>query len=428
MRYLYSFLLYLITPWLILRLWLRSRRQSAYRERWPERFGRYAFRFPACIWLHCVSVGETAAATPLIKALAHRYPNWPLLVTTTTPTGAARVKALCLDNVHHAYLPYDYPYAVSRFLQAARPVAGWIFETELWPNLFAACNQHHIPLGLLNARLSEKSAKNYRLTAGLIQRMLTSLHLIAAQTPQDAKRLIQLGAPSERVQVTGNIKFDSVLPQGVEEEALRWRTQLGNRWIWVAASTHPEENDIILEAHYLLRRHRPDALLILAPRHPERFHAPAQFSKYAFTLRRRSQKEDILPETAVYLADTFGELALMYGLAHVAFVGGSLFPHGGHNLLEPAALCRPTLSGPHCFNFEQVQRLLQEAGALITVRSAQELAEQLIILMEDPLKCVKMGEAGQAVVASNRGALSKQLVLVYQTIDSRLDTHAQLTS
>ncbi|OGT36958.1 MAG: 3-deoxy-D-manno-octulosonic acid transferase [Gammaproteobacteria bacterium RIFCSPHIGHO2_12_FULL_37_14] len=419
MRYFYTVLLYLALPFIFIRLFWRSRQISDYRRRLGERLGFYPIQFEKCIWVHAVSVGEVLAAIPLIKALQVRYAELPLLVTTMTPTGAARVTSAFGKNVTHAYLPYDLPGSVNRFLKTMHPTVGLIMETELWPNLLAACYHQHIPVGLLNARLSEKSAKKYHRIAVITRNMLQSLSVIAAHGHVDAKRFIALGASQHTVVVTGNIKFDLQLPNNLFAESMKLRESFGqNRFIWIAASTHEGEEEQILQVHQQLQQKNQQALLILVPRHPDRFDTIFKLSEqYGFKTSRRSQQSTAMSDTAVYLGDTMGELLLMYAASDVAFVGGSLIPRGGHNMLEPGALGKPILMGKHLFNFAEISELFIEARALSIVSSA-ELLLQLIRLMNDIKERTQMGERARQVVEANRGALNKQLELITKMMQS----------
>ncbi len=413
MRYFYSFLFYLALPYLIARLYWRSLRQPAYRQRIPERFGFYPVKFEKSLWVHAASVGEAFAAVPLINALKIDFPDLPVVVTTMTPTGAARIKTALGDRVTQVYIPYDLPDAVRRFLQAMHPVMAIIMETELWPNLLAACHQRQIPVCLANARLSEKSAKGYQRIASLTREMLQSLTLIAAQGKKDAERLIALGAPKERVRVSGNIKFDLELPQELTARSAVLRDQLGcDRFTWIAASTHEGEEDIVLAAHQQLREKNENALLILVPRHPDRFNAIAKLCEQSFRTVRRSQSPSSVIEAAVYLGDTMGELLLLYGAADVAFVGGSFIPQGGHNILEPGALGKPILTGPHLFNFAEISELFFSNAALTIVHDAPTLVNELMILMQNEDERKQRGMRALRVVEANRGALARQLQLI----------------
>lgn len=416
-RYLYTCLFYLALPFIFVRLVLRSIRLPAYRQRLGERLGFYPFKLQGCIWVHAVSVGETLAAIPLIKTLKALYPNETLLVTSMTPTGAERVKAALGDSVQHAYLPYDLPGAVKRFVKAMQPRIAIIMETELWPNLLAACHKQRIPICLVNARLSAKSAKGYARIGTLTHNMLNNLTAIAAHGEIDAQRFITLGANKNKVVVTGNLKFDLELPQNLAEKSAVLRSQLGDqRFVWIAASTHEGEETMILAAHQQLRATHANALLILVPRHPDRFDSIATLCAQSFDTVRRSLNIPCSAETAVYLGDTMGELLLMYGAADVTFVGGSLIPRGGHNMLEPAALQKVILTGPHLFNFAEISDKFLQTQAMIKVNDANELATQLIFFAENQHARAEMGVRALQVVSANRGALAKQIAVIQEAL------------
>jgi 3-deoxy-D-manno-octulosonic-acid transferase len=418
LRYLYSFLLYLALPFLFLRLLWRSRRAPDYRKRWAERLGFCPHSLDKCIWVHAVSVGESIAAIPLIKALKTQYPNIPLLVTNMTPTGAARVKAALGEAVLQAYIPYDFPDAISRFLAQVNPVICVVMETELWPNLFAGCKNHPIPIVLANARLSAKSAKGYELIGPLTREMLSAIHALAAQGEADAERFAALGLAREKITFTGNLKFDLELPANLAEKSVSLRYQLGTeRFIWVAASTHPSEEEIVLAAHKKIREKNPQALLILVPRHPDRFNSVATLvEQQGFKLARRSLDDICIPDTSVYLADTMGELLLMYSVADVAFVAGSFVNIGGHNMLEAAALSKPVITGPSLFNFAEISEKMLSAKGMLKVHDANELAETISHLFADEVTRKKMGGNALQVVMANRGALQKQVELICSSL------------
>jgi 3-deoxy-D-manno-octulosonic-acid transferase len=353
------------------------------------------------------------AAVPLIKALQNRYPHLPMLVTTMTLTGAECVQKTFGDKVTHAYIPYDLPGAMQRFVNQMHPVICIIMETELWPNLIAVNQKNHIPTCLVNARLSEKSARGYQRIASLSRRMLNALEFIAAHGYADAERFIALGAAKEKVTVTGNIKFDISLPLDLVSRSAILRDELGrDRFIWIAASTHEGEEEIILAAHKKIREQDPQALLMLVPRHPNRFDVIAKLAEQFFVTARRSLQQPVVPETGVYLGDTMGELLLMYGAADVAFVAGSLIPRGGHNMLEPGALGKPILTGTHLFNFAEISELFVSANAMIKVKDADELAAQVITLAQHPEEREQMGARALQVVIANRGALVKQVEMI----------------
>lgn len=413
MRYLYSFLFYLAVPIILLRLFIRSLRLPAYRKRLKERFGYYKSMSKPCIWMHAVSVGETIAAIPLIKALQKQYPDVPFLVTTMTPTGAERVQSTFGDSVRHAYIPYDLPGATKRFLRTMQPKIAIIMETELWPNLFAACHEKKIPICLVNARLSAKSARGYQRIASLARQMLQSLDLIAAHGAVDADRFIALGADRMRTIATGNIKFDLKVNEDIINKGHDLRKMLGEeRFVWVAASTHEGEETILLDAHKKLRECFPNALLLLVPRHPDRFDAVAKLCREYMPTIRRSQEEPVGQETAVYLGDTMGEMLVFYGACDVAFVAGSLIPRGGHNILEPAALNKPIITGQHLFNFAEISDLFVNAKALLKVNTADDLVAILKALAQNPSKRREMGERAKAVMQANQGALEKQFAAI----------------
>ena len=410
MRFLYTFLFYLAVPLVLARMLWRGRREPAYRQRWEERFGFYGDPQPSqgVIWFHAVSVGEAEAAFPLIRAMARRFPNHPILVTTTTPTGSARVRAVLGDTVAHVYLPYDLPDGVSRFLAHFRPCLAVIMETEIWPNLYHACGVRGIPLAIVNARLSTRSAKGYARLGQFTRDTLTNVGLVATQTHADAERFLSVGARGASVKVTGNIKYDLELPPDYFKQATGLRRALfGYRPVWVAASTHEGEEALVLQAFASLRARCPALLLALVPRHPPRFDKVAGLClAEGLALSRRSLGEG--GENAeVFLVDTLGELRLFYAASDIAFVGGSLVPVGGHNVLEPALAGIPVLFGPHMFNFAEAGRRLLEAGGAIQVEDAVDLARRVGELLQDLGAAKRMGENGRAFVEAGRGALGR---------------------
>ncbi len=412
MRLLYTLLLYLITPLVLLRLWWKGRLQPEYRQRIGERFGFVpAPEGGVAVWVHAVSVGESLAALPLIEALIRQHGESQVWVTTTTPTGSARVSAALGPRVRHSYVPYDLPGAVARFLDRARPRQLVVMETELWPVLFRAVRRRGIPLFIANARLSLRSFAGYSRLRRSIAGVLGDCTEVAAQSEADAQRFRALGAP--RVSVMGNIKFDQALPQVQLERGHQLRAALGaTRLAWIAASTHEGEEAAALAAHRALLQARPDAALILVPRHPQRFDAVAKLVE-ASGLRwaRRSQAA---PEAAtqVYLGDSMGEMFAYFAASDLSFVGGSLVPVGGHNVLEPAALGLPVLFGPHMHNFVAARDLLLGAQAASMVEDAAGLGSELLRLSGDAGVRARMGQAGAQAVAANRGALDKLLRLL----------------
>ena len=414
-RTLYTLLFHLGLPLVAIRLWLRARKAPAYARRIGERFAlNLPTLQPGGIWVHAVSVGESIAAAPMIRELLKRYPQLPITVTCMTPTGSERIQALFANEprIQHCYLPYDLPWAAARFLNRVLPKRAVIMETELWPNHIHQCARGGIPVALANARLSARSAKGYGRFARLTRPMLEEMSLIAVQTETEAERFRQLGARPECVEVTGSIKFDLTIdPQLlVDARELREQWQALARPVWIAASTHEGEDEIVLAAHRQLLGHYPNALLMLVPRHPERFNQVFELcQREGFATVRRSSGEPVTASTQVMLGDTMGELLFLYALADTAFVGGSLVPNGGHNLLEPAALAKPVLSGPHLFNFLEISAMLRDAGALEEVDDAQGLALAVQRLFELPQDARRMGQAGLKVMQRNQGALQRLL-------------------
>jgi 3-deoxy-D-manno-octulosonic-acid transferase len=370
-------------------------------------------------------VGETIAAAPLVRRLQKQHPEAILLVTTMTPTGSAQVKKIFGNSVEHCYAPYDMPDAITRFLRRTHPALLIIMETELWPNLIHACHRRAIPVVLANARLSAKSAAGYAKVGRLSRPMLRELTAIAAQTKADGERFAQLGVSSEALEVTGNIKFDLQLDGALRKKAAllkkQWQGSSG-RPVWLAASTHRGEDEIILDAYSQVLEQRPDLLLVLVPRHPERFDEVAALcSEAGYRLQRRSDggaddRSQLESSVQIVLGDTMGELLSFCGASDLTFVGGSLVDVGGHNLIEPAAWGVPVLSGPHLFNFTEVSRLLAEAGGLAICATATELAEQVVALLVDAGLHRQMSSAALAVTEANRGALDRLTVLLESQI------------
>jgi 3-deoxy-D-manno-octulosonic-acid transferase len=409
-RALYSLLFRLALPFVLLQLWWSGRGNPGLRSHWRQRLGYLQAPPQPVIWVHAVSVGETIAAAPLVNALLERYPEQAILMTAMTATGATRARALFGERVHVAFSPYDTPGAVSRFLDRARPVALVILETELWPNMVCLAHARDIPVVLVNARLSERSARGYRRIGGLVRPMLASLDWIAAQAEDDARRFVSIGAAPRTVTVTGSIKFDVEIDSALRLAAASLRTSLGaTRPIWIAASTHDGEDSQVLAAHRAVLAQYPEALLILVPRHPERFaQVAAEVTAAGFRLARRSAGEEA-PAAEVYLGDTMGELLLLYGAADLAFVGGSLIERGGHNPLEPAAWALPVITGPQVFNFEVIYAALQAGNGLLRVADGDGLARAVLSLLADPQLRQQTGSNALAIVAANRGVLESVL-------------------
>nr|WP_285764672.1 lipid IV(A) 3-deoxy-D-manno-octulosonic acid transferase [Microbulbifer sp. NKW57] len=417
MRLIYTWLLRLSMPFILMRLWWRGRRAPAYRERWRERLGVVPARRGRAklVWLHSVSVGETLAAVPLIRALRSRNPDWQWLVTTTTPTGSERVRDAFREqlgrNMLHYYAPYDLPECLRRFTTQLRPDLLVVMETELWPNLLRHCDRRQVPALLANARLSEKSARGYARIGGITREMLQSLDRVVAQYQDDGDRFIRLGLPPERLSISGNIKFDLEIPAGLRSEALaladRWRGG-SKRPLVLAASTHAGEEEQVLDAFAKVLEERENALLILVPRHPERFGPVAELCrKRGYDVCRRSEGIPPKPEQQVLLGDTMGELLKFFGASDIAFVGGSLVPVGGHNMIEPAAWGVPVICGNHLHNFARVSEMMQRDGAMAVVEDADALAEKILWLLSDDNLRQKVGRRALEVAEANRGALQR---------------------
>jgi 3-deoxy-D-manno-octulosonic-acid transferase len=422
LRGLYSAALYLLLPVTVYHLIWRSFRQGDYLLRWNERYAMYGNRpVPgATVWVHAVSVGEVNAAAPLVNALRARRPDLRLLVTSITPTGSARIRALWGDQVEHVYLPYDLPGAVARFLRHFRPQVGLVLETELWPNLLFGCRDHDVPVWIVNARLSERSLRGYRLLRPWLSRALRTVRGVLAQSPADAARFVRLGADPATTRDVGNLKYD--IATGAKEAKLvaECRRRLGGRRAWIAASTHPGEEAEVIAMHRRLRTRWPDLLLLWAPRHPERFRAASLHAVEAgwrVATRRLTRWPDAADD--VFVIDTLGELSAFYGCAQVAFVGGSLEDIGGHNLLEPAAAGTPVVSGPFLRNFADIAARMQAAGALRVGADAEAVAAELEALLASPMQRDAMVAAGLALVEEGRGALERTLALLAADLPRR---------
>ncbi|TLY55160.1 MAG: 3-deoxy-D-manno-octulosonic acid transferase [Gammaproteobacteria bacterium] len=416
MRFVYLLAVYLAAPVICAVFLWRGLRDRGYWRNFRERFGFGAPARPHGVWIHAVSVGEVQACAPLVGVLRQRYPELPLTVTAVTPTGAARARALFGNAAQVRYVPFDLPGAVRRFFARVQPRLAVIVETELWPNLYRECGRRRVPLVLASARLSARSAGRYRRLGALFRDTLSQAAVVAAQGAVDAERFHALGADPASTHVTGNLKFDFQLPPRTVERGARLREQYAHaRALWVAGSTHGGgEEQALLEAQRRVRALHPEALLVLAPRHPQRFaEVAALLHQTGASFVRRSQGAAAAAQTcAVLLLDSLGELLDFYAAADVAFVGGSLVPIGGHNLLEPAALGVPILTGPYNSNGEEIARLLIAGGAAEVVRDAATLGARVSALLANPQARVRIGAQGRASVDSNRGALGKLLGLI----------------
>ncbi|MBL3558316.1 MULTISPECIES: lipid IV(A) 3-deoxy-D-manno-octulosonic acid transferase [Marinobacter] len=413
LHFFYSLFFRIALPFVLLRLWWIGRTNPEASVRWQERLGYVEASDEPVIWVHAVSVGETIAAAPLVKALLRRNPDIPVLMTAMTPTGSARAKALFGDQVRYAFSPYDTPGAVRRFVDRVRPRALVIMETELWPNMISLSKQRDVPIFLINARLSARSARGYERVASLVKPLLRSISWIAAQADEDAGRFLRIGARPDSVSVTGSIKFDVEISDELRSLSSGLRHRLGRaRPVWIAASTHEGEDRQILEAHQQIMTLYTDALLLIVPRHPERFDDVADLAhSMGLAVQRRSESgnEGASDENScqVYVGDTMGELLMLYGACDIAFVGGSLIERGGHNPLEPAAWGIPVLSGPHIFNFETIYNRLDAGAGLYITPSSEALAQCVMQLIADKQAAESAGRNALAVVNANRGALEK---------------------
>ncbi len=410
-RFAYTALLWLLLPYAFFHLWWRSRKQPEYLDHIAERFGRYAVKADKpVLWLHTVSVGETRAAATLVQRLRERYPDHQLLLTHTTPTGRAASEQLYGGDVIRVYLPYDYPFAVRRFLRHFQPRVGVLLETEVWFNLIHACHIENIPLLLLNARLSEKSAARYAGYPKLTHNGLHELHLIAAQTEDDAQRLASLCGRA--VPIMGNLKFDIAPPSQMLESGAVLRAQFGEgRPVLLVASTREGEEALLLDA--LQHADVENLLVIIVPRHPQRFdEVAALIEQHGLRMQRRSAKEAIVADTQVVLGDSMGEMFAYYAACDIAFIGGSLLPFGGQNLIEACAVGKPVLIGPHTYNFAQATEMAIACDVAMQVTHADDLVHQLNLLLHDSNRLAQMGQAGLQFVSDNQGATERAVTLL----------------
>jgi 3-deoxy-D-manno-octulosonic-acid transferase len=415
MRFLYVLLTCLLAPLVIAMEAWKALWHPEYRGRLGQRLGFVAPAPPGgCLWVHAVSVGEVQAAAALIEALRKLFPEIPFVITTVTPTGAQRARALFGDRVRHCYLPYDLPGSVRRFLDRTQPRVAIILETEIWPTLYNALGQRRIPLVMASARVSLRSVDRYRRMASLFRETLSHGILIGAQTAADAARFRAIGAAADRVRVTGNVKFDLEIPAAAIAAGREFRARsAAGRPVWIAGSTHDGEEEAVLAAHARVRERHPGALLILVPRHPQRFEAVrALLRRRGVAFAQRSSGAEPAAGQPVFLVDTLGELQSFYAASDVAFVGGSLVPVGGHSLLEPAVLGMPMLSGPHVQNAQDVGELLERSGALRIVHSEVEMAQGVLRWFDDPALAREEGAHGRDTVTQSRGAVSRLVAMV----------------
>lgn len=415
MRFLYTLVLRLAMPVILLRLLWRSKRQPAYRHRWNERLAWFSTpEMKPGLWLHAVSFGESIAAIPIIKYFLESHPGFPITVTNMTPTGSELIRATFAERVFNVYAPYDLPGILRRFIKKINPKVVVIIETELWPNMLHELKKQNIPAVLANGRLSARSAANYKKIKSLTKSMLNSFTTLLVQTDVEAKRYIDLGCSPEKIQVTGSIKFDVSVPETLAESTKLLRKKLGeNREIFIAASTHAGEEEIILDAFVAAKKEIPDLLLVLVPRHPERFEQVAKLClAHDYKVVKRSSHQPCDSDTDIFLGDTMGEMFLFYSVADVAFVGGSFVPVGGHNVLEPAALAKAIIVGSHMENFLHITNLLKQANGIRQVNDIETLVKSIIQLIQIPSLRRELGFNAEKVVAANRGALAKHLEVI----------------
>ncbi|GAB3529086.1 lipid IV(A) 3-deoxy-D-manno-octulosonic acid transferase [Photobacterium alginatilyticum] len=413
-RSLYSILLYLATPFFLKKLYKSQDDKPAYGSRWREHFGQCPpLQHNNPVWIHAVSVGEVIAATQLIKAIQRDYPDQAILITTTTSTGAAQAEKLS-GRIEHRYMPLDFSWAIKRFLRVAKPKALLIMETELWPNTLAQAKRAGLPVYVLNARLSERSCQRYQKVQPLFDIVKNNLDHLLCQHKDDAERFVQLGLSENQVAVTGSIKFDISVNQEIHDNGSQLRQLLGQqRPIWIAASTHRGEDEQLLDAFSQVRAEIPDSLLILVPRHPERFAEVADLCRSSgLTVVRRTEATDQVPDQCdIYLGDTMGEMLVMLAAADIAFIGGSLLGDkvGGHNLLEPAALSKPIITGPSYFNFTDITQQLLKNNGCVVCQDSKEIAAQLIAWFKDEVSREETGQQALQVVELNQGAIEKTI-------------------
>jgi len=407
LQFIYSQLIRLALPFILLRLWWQGRQAPELRINWQQRLGFVPRTSGTVVWVHAVSVGETIAAAPMVRRLLARNPDITILMTAMTDTGLTQAMKMFGDQVQYAYAPYDTPGSIRRFLNRANPRILVIMETEIWPNMIRQSRSRRVPVFLINARLSERSARGYERVKSLVAPIMRSISWVAAQAEKDAERFRRIGVAASKVSVTGSVKFDVDIPEAVRKISFQLRASLSDRPVWIAGSTHEGEEAQILAAHRQILEAHPSALLIIVPRHPERFESVADtIIQQGFSLARRS-RGDGLVGAEVYLGDTMGELMMLYGASDAAFVGGSLIKRGGHNPLEPAGWGIPVISGPNVFNFETIyQRLVDDRGVVI-VSGADELFQHLSTLFDDVDERRASGQRALSVVNKNRGALDR---------------------
>ena len=420
----YNLFTYLALPGIMGHLLIKSIKNSEYHKRYPERFGHVSFGpLSDSIWIHGVSVGEVQSAHPLAKKILEQNICRDMVVTSTTPTGSEQVQNTFPKSIYHSYLPYDLPFFVNRFFPSVNPKLVMFMETEIWPNIFKYCHNSSIPLVIANARISPDSFKRYQKIKFFISPVLNYCQKILAQSEKDAERFLSLGVSPRKIITTGNIKFDIELSENKIEKGRKLREKFAPKGpIWVAASTHNGEEEQLLDVHAKLLEKEPEALLIIVPRHPERFETVADLcSKKGYQFQRHSKRKGVDPDIKVYLGDTMGDLPTYYAASDIAFVGGSLAEIGGHNMLEPSALGLPVFTGPHLFNFQEIANMLQENQALSIVNSSEELFQNLYSLLQHPANIKTISEKAKQVVHDNKGAVEKTLKQITELLPQGTD-------
>jgi 3-deoxy-D-manno-octulosonic-acid transferase len=407
MRFFYSTVFYLIVPFVLLRLYWRGAKTPEHRQRWHERFALYRQTYPqGVIWFHAVSVGEVEALFPLVKAIQNQHPDSPILITTMTPTGSARVKAVLGNAVAHVYVPYDLPDAVYRFMQCFKPILAVMIETEIWPNLFNYCGKNAIPLYIVNARIAARSVANYQKMSALIHPALAKVQLIATQTEDDAERFIAIGGIKDKVKNLGNIKFDVEIPQITIDQGIQLKADLFNgRFVWLIASTHKEEEAIFLELYPLIKAKIPELLLVIVPRHQQRFVEVKKLCEAQFATVTRTSNAVMNTQTDIYVVDTIGELKMFYATADIAFVGGSMVAAGGHNILEAAAVGVPVLFGSFMTNFKEIAEGVLKQQAAIQCQTKEDVVQAVLTLYQQADYRADLIARGKAFVSDNQGTV-----------------------
>lgn len=425
MRFIYTLIFIIALPVIFYRLWVKDKKVPGYRIRWPERFGIYPApsQLKPIVWVHAVSVGEVVAATPVVKRLLLND-RVQVMITTMTPTGSTRVIETFGKQVLHVYAPYDLPWTVAAFLRRTKPILAMIMETELWPNMLHECAKRHLPTILANARMSERSARGYLRFRKTSQALVNCLSHVAVQNAEDGTRFIRLGLTPDKLSQTGSVKFDVQIPADLNRTAQALKLAYGDRPILVAASTHEGEDAILLTALHHILEHVPNALMVIVPRHPERFDDVSALCRNRFACVRRSQGQTPTATTQIVIGDTMGEMMLFYGIADIAFVGGSLIERGGHNMIEAACWGLPILCGPHTFNFADISKRLIACGGMITVHNAEELAQQANAWFNHPEQRHTVGQNARAFTDQNRGAVSRLMTLVEQYLPAADHEHS----